>query len=248
MGNVGANEIPSFKKGQVVSARKLDQLSRLVSGRTIGGDGTVVNKIGRDTVIRHGRTSGIIAPSDRIVGVLQGPSDEDDAETGDYNFSIPTNFPGPLSGHCSNLEGLDHVPIGTRVFMQMIGGRWYFTMVGLLFRCKITDVLADYVEVATVAAGSDTVEGDPFNISKPHALRQSTWAGQTIGSVAYTAVDEQTRTGVGSETETQLIIPPYFVGDQVFATYVPNDPNATDAGVLMDVNNAGRAWAKAAEE
>ncbi len=54
-------------------------------------------------------------------------------------------------------------------------------------------------------------------VAKIHDLRGSTWAGNTIAGVAYTSTDgtgegdgHETRQGVGTVTEQQLIIPEYL--------------------------------------
>jgi hypothetical protein len=96
-------------------------------------------------------------------------------------------------------------------------------------------------------AGLNFLEGAPeITIWKPWELQRQAYASLTVDGVTYTYTSSQKRSGVLSgNTETEIIIPRYYVGCVVYASRVrggaaPNGPTTR----LMDKNNAGRAWAK----
>ena len=121
-------------------------------------------------------------------------------------------------------------------------------------------------EFTIVAVGHDVLlcsdrGGRPAVIAKPWRLRKSTFHGLTVGGVTYasTDIDERTAT-LGAETEDQVVVPGYAVGEKVLALKRYEDavscPVLEAEGLgffgdmrlwLEDANTAGRAWAKVAE-
>lgn len=81
--------------------------------------------------------------------------------------------------------------------------------------------------------------GDPnYTISLPFELRRDTWDGNTIDGSLHTYAAMQTRTSVGSVTETQIIIPPYVIDQTIILAC-----SATN-GPLLDLNQGARAWSE----
>lgn len=112
---------------------------------------------------------------------------------------------------------------------------------------KITEVFGDHLECVPwdgVAEGAAIAF-----VARPPTLRASA-AGR--GSITYTGVatDGQTRTASdGVDTETQIVIPSYLVGDVIYAVrnVVGGTGVTREAGVAvgwLDLNVDGRQWAE----
>lgn len=94
-----------------------------------------------------------------------------------------------------------------------------------------------------------------FVIAKPWDLRVTPFDGETRDGITYTYTTSTSRTADdGSESETQVVVPSYVVGDVILAmSGVKGFPLRVDLsgdGVTrnvdwVDINAAGRAWAKA---
>lgn len=103
------------------------------------------------------------------------------------------------------------------------------------------------LEDATAAgAGGSFAEGaEEFAVWKPWDLQRQSYDALTIGGVTYAYVGEQERTGDDgiNPEETQIVVPPYFVGSVLFVAEAPNGaaPGA-EPRRLMDMNVAARFW------
>lgn len=109
---------------------------------------------------------------------------------------------------------------------------------------KIVSFDADFINCHS---WDGTTEGTTIvKVAKPTKLRSSI-ATETIDgqAVAYSLYDNVNQTRVataGTNTETQVIVPRYLVGDVIYAMSVKTF--TTDTTVkAMDMNIDGRAWA-----
>lgn len=121
---------------------------------------------------------------------------------------------------------------------------------------RILSVEGDYIrcerQVGTYE--NDGVD-DVWNIAKPYLLRRTPFDG-TDGrnsiTYAYNSDTERVATDANSDTETQVVVPSYQVGDIVYAiesvkggTGVQFTRGSETITVdLLDLNVDGRAWAK----
>jgi hypothetical protein len=121
---------------------------------------------------------------------------------------------------------------------------------------QLVSVHGDYV----LAAEFDGVTAGTLSIpvAKPWLLRRTPFDGESRDGITYTYGGSASREGVDddtSETETQLVVPSYVVGDVLFAirtlrgTGVTWSPVAgvTDPVLWLDLNIDARAWAKDSE-
>lgn len=113
-------------------------------------------------------------------------------------------------------------------------------------RAIITSERADgnLLDVVTINASGSAVES--LVAARPHELRRQYYDGKTFDGVAYTFVDKNTRTGVGSVTETQRVIPSYV--DSFSIIYIERPSMGTgltdgSSPVLWQDSGVGRAWA-----
>lgn len=115
---------------------------------------------------------------------------------------------------------------------------------------KVTEVLQDYL---VCLPWDGVAEGTALTyVAKPPTLRASVTARNGI---TYTGVSTngQTRTATsGSDSETQVIIPTYLLGDVLYAvrnvkggTGVTREAGGADVPVVwQDLNVDGRQWAE----
>jgi len=117
---------------------------------------------------------------------------------------------------------------------------------------KVVSVQADYL----VCNPYDGIEAgtDAAYVALPYLLRRSPFDGTMRAGITYTYTSNIQRTASdGSDTETQVIVPSYEVGDLIFAVQGVTRGTAaesTDAANItkpldwLDLNTDGRAWAK----
>ena len=115
-------------------------------------------------------------------------------------------------------------------------------------RLQIVSIGNDYL-VCCAYDGATPLTDSLFFVSKPPELRASRteWNG-----ITYEYADSQTRTATNADLdeEEQVVVPTYLEGDTIFAvTNIVSgtgvlDATGEDYGYL-DMNVAGRAWAKA---
>lgn len=73
-------------------------------------------------------------------------------------------------------------------------------------------------------------------IWKPFLLRRTPFDGEIVNGITYTYSDGETRSATdGVDTETQLITPDYYIGEEILCVL-------TQIG-YVDLNTAGRCWA-----
>jgi hypothetical protein len=96
----------------------------------------------------------------------------------------------------------------------------------------------------------DSVTTDLIKIAKPYQLRRTPFDGETYNSIDYTYTSDIQRSATQSpDTETQVVVPAYVVGDLIFAVLYPlggtgAKDNSSDPVWWQDLNIDGRAWAK----
>ncbi len=110
---------------------------------------------------------------------------------------------------------------------------------------QIESILGDYL----VCNPWDGIEADPaqYIIAKPPELRRSRTSWNSI-TFSYTSDQARTATS-GSDTEDQVVVPLYVVGDIVYAVkgIIGGTGVELDDGTAvdwLDTNKAARAWAK----
>lgn len=79
------------------------------------------------------------------------------------------------------------------------------------FVVKYVSQTDNYLVCTRVSA--DGTDGTQIEIAKPFGLQVQTWDGNTLNGIAYAKVTASKRTATsGTDTETQIVIPAYFVG------------------------------------
>ncbi len=117
-------------------------------------------------------------------------------------------------------------------------------------RFRVKSVAGDWLVCRT---WNGEKEGDTdVLVAKSFLLRRSRWDGVLHNGVTYTYTSDVERTATnGTATETQVVVPAYVVGDEVWATrnclggtgvWTPEEEQL----VWLDDNRDGRAWAKKA--
>ena len=116
---------------------------------------------------------------------------------------------------------------------------------------KVAAISGDYITCHTFN-GTETGE-DEITVAKPYELRRTPFDGESYNEIEYTYSDDVTREADnGSATETQVIVPPYVVGDVIYA--MRNITGGTGLAVVMPDGteeevewvemNSARAWTK----
>jgi hypothetical protein len=107
---------------------------------------------------------------------------------------------------------------------------------------KVTGMAGDFI-ISRTWDGTDLGVAD-VKIAKPYLLRRTPFDGFARAGVSYVYVSDAARTATaGTESETQVVVPAYEVGDVVYAA----KGVAGGVGVSaewLDLNCDGRAWAK----
>jgi hypothetical protein len=126
-------------------------------------------------------------------------------------------------------------------------------------RFRLKGVYDDYLECRQLNGTTET--GPTVKVAKPYNLRKTPFHNKTINGITYTYTGVQSRTKTRdspSETENQVIVPAYqeavtgYGGDEIYACKPSNGTGVKigweDEDVIwLDINNAGRAWAKVTE-
>lgn len=106
----------------------------------------------------------------------------------------------------------------------------------------VVSVSGDYVTARRVM-GTQTAT-QTIKVAKPESLRNSV-TSRGSATYSYTGTDERTAT-VGGDTEDQVIVPAYTVGDVFTGRWIPDGgTGVTDAPQWQDTNDWARAWSKA---
>lgn len=100
--------------------------------------------------------------------------------------------------------------------------------------------------------GADgAIYGSDINVAKPYLLRRTPFDGLARNSITYTYSAANVRLADDdTDTETQVIVPSYVVGDTVYGVSVQPDAGVVVDGAALrfiDLNLDGRAWAKQSE-
>ena len=151
------------------------------------------------------------------------------------------------------LDKLSRVERDQRTFSnavkRKVGGGGYRVV-----RFRLKGVYDDYLECRQL--NGTTEVGPTVNVAKPYHLRKTPFHGKTISGITYNYVGAQTRAKTRTSpytTETQVIVPAYLVavtgydGDEIYACKPSGGTGVKIGGVdvvWLDINNAGRAWAK----
>ena len=125
-----------------------------------------------------------------------------------------------------------------------------------VYRFRLKAVYDDYLECKQL--NGTTEVGPTIKVAKPYNLRKTPFHGKTISGITYTYTGAQSRTKTRTSTSTkenQVITPAYQVavddddydGDEIYACK-PSGGTGVKIGdedvIWLDINNAGRAWAK----
>ena len=121
-------------------------------------------------------------------------------------------------------------------------------------RFRLKAVYEDYLNCKQL--NGTTEVGPTVKVAKPYNLRKTPFHGKTISGITYNYTGAQSRTKTRTSTsakENQVITPAYQVavtgydGDEIYACK-PSGGTGVKIGdedvVWLDINNAGRAWAK----
>jgi hypothetical protein len=126
---------------------------------------------------------------------------------------------------------------------------------GGCFRFKLKSVQADYL---TCRTWDGTTEGSTdIYIAKPPKLRHvaseslvgTTWTYTYSAETGYE--DGKRSASDGTNTEKQVVIPVYVIGDEIFASTPDNGTDVTVSATeltYLDLNVDGRAWARKFEQ
>jgi hypothetical protein len=121
-------------------------------------------------------------------------------------------------------------------------------------RFRLKGVSEDYLNCKQL--NGTTEVGPTVKVAKPYNLRKTPFHGKTISGITYNYTGAQSRTKTRastSTTENQVITPAYQVavtgydGDEIYACKPSGGTGVKIGGVdvvWLDINNAGRAWAK----
>lgn len=118
------------------------------------------------------------------------------------------------------------------------------------FRVQVTAIgdntlTVRLLEDGATGEGGDFAEGSAaFTVWRPVELQRQTYDGLTIGGYDYSYESEQQRGATdGEDTETQIVVPPYYVGSVILVAAVANGGGVGAEKLrLIDLNNAGRQW------
>lgn len=128
-----------------------------------------------------------------------------------------------------------------------------------VYRFRLKAVYDDYLECKQLDGTTEV--GSIVKVAKPYHLRRTPFHNKTINGITYTYTGVQSRTKTRdspSETENQVIVPAYqeavtgYGGDEIYACK-PSGGTGVKIGwededvIWLDINNAGRAWAKVTE-
>ena len=155
------------------------------------------------------------------------------------------------------LDKLSRVERDQRTFSnavkRKVGGGGDYRVV----RFRLKGVYDNYLECRQLNGTTET--GPTVKIAKPYNLRKTPFHNKTISGITYNYTGTQARTKTGtspSVTENQVITPAYHVavpgydGDEIYACKPSGGTGVKidDEDVIwLDINNAGRAWAKVTE-
>jgi len=127
---------------------------------------------------------------------------------------------------------------------------------GSVYRFRLKAVYHDYLECKQLD-GTTFAPEVTVKVAKPYNLRKTPFHGKTINGITYTYTGTQSRTKTREgATENQVITPAYQVavpgydGDEIYACKPSGGTGVKidDEDVIwLDINNAGRAWAKVKE-
>jgi len=128
-----------------------------------------------------------------------------------------------------------------------------------LRRFRVKSIENDYLVCRKYNSTADEESATDINVAKPYELRRTPFDGETITyinaqqiSYSYTSQRERTATEVspGSDSETQVMTPDYWVDCEIIAAIgIYGTTGVTVSGTLLqweDLNTAGRFWAKEA--
>lgn len=120
-------------------------------------------------------------------------------------------------------------------------------------------VVAVYGDFVTCARLQGTYENeaetdDQTYVAKPYLLRRTPFDGASRNDISYAYTDNVTRTATDADdnTETQVVVPSYVVGDIIYATTNVDGGTGVEIDTgkeritveWVDLNADGRAWAK----
>lgn len=242
----GKGQIPPFVRGKRIPAKILNRLVDHANTRILGGGSITVQSTPRGVIVTDDPGQKHPAP-ESIIAKLAVPTGNEDPvlEMGEYNFVVEDG-PGPSTGRAFELQLREGLPADLMVVMRRSAGIWYFDGASIEVWYEITSEQDNTLGVKLLQAESnDVVEGAPeLTIWKPWDLQRQAYDALTLDGVTYNYVGAQERTSFITETETEIVIPRYYVGGRVSANLlVPALPGGFP-NRMVDCNRAGRFWSK----
>lgn len=152
-------------------------------------------------------------------------------------------------------EGIERISQGIRPGQQVLGGGSLAgeTIPIQIRQFKIKSESGDYLICEHRSKGVDG--GESIFIAKPYLLRRTPFDDLTRNSITYDYTSDTQRTATkGSDSETQVVVPSYVVGDIIYAVRGVLGGVGTNVTIAeidtpldwLDINADGRAWAKIA--
>lgn len=139
-----------------------------------------------------------------------------------------------MTGACSFTKGGDSM--SAHVWGAGGGGG------GGLRRMRVKAIQNDYL---TCVPWDGTTEGESVNVAKRWDHQRTPFDGNTINSIEYTYTSAVERTADdGSQTETQVIVPEWFVNAEILVDSVDSTGVEVDEVELTLVDVTHRAWAR----
>ncbi|GAG50176.1 unnamed protein product, partial [marine sediment metagenome] len=152
---------------------------------------------------------------------------------------------------------------GTGIDIRAIGGQIVIRgpnvrgnpLTAIVQRFRVKSQSNDYLTCRTWNPLVDSGEEGSVNIkvAKPYLLRRTPFDGESITygeqtiDYSYTSSHER-HADDGVDDEDQIIVPAYFVDDEILAVRNMAGGSGIDEIIWEDINNAGRFWAAVAEE
>ena len=141
---------------------------------------------------------------------------------------------------------------GQRARTRQGGGNLVITQptkpTGLAIMAKVVAINDDDLQ-CTFYTPNETESGRTIYVAKPYLLQVTPFDGETIDypsgqSVTYTYTNHYTRTADdGSDVETQVVTPEWFVGEIVDAYPIYTETSAGGGRVHYREHPSGRHWA-----
>ena len=150
----------------------------------------------------------------------------------------------PLGAQINVYKG-DCAPLSFQVCYSGSGN--ILVPISFIQRFSIVSIVQDNLTCHPYDMNNGIISTVTFNVFKPRLCQGSLLAWNGITYV-YSGADFQTRVATkGAATETQIVVPKYVVGDQIYGARVVNgnqNVSSRQYQYYVDINNDGRCFAK----